>query len=102
MESVKFLFLPCLGSPRLTSIEEGTEFIGLVDAQSGLLSEPGVVPYTMFQLGHDCGCLGDPTVDLRVDGQRAGDGGPELSEVLNDFQSVSVDDDVWRAFCADG
>ena len=54
----------------------------------------------LVRLGHDCGCLGDPTLDLQVDGQRAGDGGPEVSEVLNDFQSVSVDGDVWSRFCA--
>ena len=57
----------------------------MIDAQSGLLSELGVVVCTLVQLGHDSGCLGDPSVDLRVDRQRAGDGGSELSEVLNDF-----------------
>ena len=94
VEAVKFLFLPHVGSPRLTSIEEGAEYAGLLGAQSGLLNESGVVPYPLVQLGHDCGCLGDPTVGLRVDGQRAGDGGPEVSEVFNDFRSVSVDGHV--------
>ena len=86
--------------PSLTSIEEGAQNAGLADAQFGLLSEPGVVPHTLVQLGHDCGCLGNPTIDLHVDGQRAGDSGPEVSEVLNDFQSESVNGNVWRGICS--
>ena len=95
MEAVEFFLMPRVGGPRLTAVEEGAENAGLVDAQSGLLSESGVVPYTLVQFGHYCGCLGDPAVDLRVDGQRAGDGGPEVCEVLNYLQGASVDGDAW-------
>lgn len=59
------------------SIKESAD-VGLVDAQSGLLSEAGVVPHTLVQYGHDCGCLGDSAVDLQADGQKAGDSGPEM------------------------
>ncbi len=94
VEAVEFLLMPRIGGSRLASVEEGTENAGLVDALSSLLSESGVVPYTLAQFGHYCDCHGDPSVDLRVDGHRAGDGGPEVREVLNYLYSASVDGDA--------
>ena len=68
MVAVEFLFMPRVGGPYFASIEEGAENAGLVDAQSGVLSEPGVISNTLVQFSHDCSCLGNPAVDLRVDG----------------------------------
>ena len=68
MEAVEFSFMPHVGGPCLAAVKS-TEHAGLVDMQSGFLSEVGVVPHSLVQFGHDCGCLGEPAVDLRVDGQ---------------------------------
>ncbi len=64
--------------------------------QLGLHCEVGVVPDPLVQSGHDRCYLGDPSVYLHIDGKRAGDGRPEVGEVLNNFQVVPINDDGWR------
>ncbi len=67
-----------------------------LDVQLGLHCEVGVVPDPLVQSGHDRCYLGDPSVYLHIDGKRAGDGRPEVGEVLNNFQVVPINDDGWR------
>jgi hypothetical protein len=56
VEAVEFLHVPCVCGPRLAAIEESAEHAGLVDAQSGRLSEAGVVPHSI-QKTKFCVCV---------------------------------------------
>ena len=63
MDAIELIFLPCIGSPG-HAIEQSHEYAGIVDAQSGPLCEVRVAPHSLLKLGHDCGCPGNPVVDL--------------------------------------
>ena len=96
VEAVEFPLLARVGGPCLAAVEEYTEHTGLVDVHFGLHSATGVIPDPMLQSGHNCSCLGNPAFHLCINGERAGDGGPEVSEVLHSFQVVSINGDGWR------
>ncbi len=96
MKAVEFLLMPHVSGPCLTTIEECAEHTGLVDAQLGLHCKVVVAPDPLVQSGHDRYCLGDSAIYLHIYGKRAGDSRPEVGEVLNNFQVVSINDDGWR------
>ena len=100
VEAVEFPLLARVGGPCLVAVEEYTEHTGLVDVHFGLHSETGVIPDPLLQSGHNYSCLGNPAVHLCINGERAGDGGPEVREVLHSFQVVSINGDGWRMVCA--
>ena len=100
VEAVKFPLLARVGGPCLAAVEEYTEHTGLVDVHFGFHSETGIVPDPQLQSGHNCCCLGNPAVHLCINGERAGAGEPEVSEVLHSFQVVSINGDGWRMVSA--
>ena len=65
------LLLPCIGGACLAALEEGAEYVGLVNAQLSLLSEAGVDPGSLVQLSHNCGNLSNHAVHLRFLGELA-------------------------------
>ena len=94
-KAVEFPLLACVRGPCLAAVEEYTEHAGLVDVHVHFgLHGP------LLQSGHNCCCLGNPAVHLCINGERAGDGGPEVGEVLHSFQVVTINGDGWRMVSA--
>ena len=94
VESIQPAFLVGVEGPCFTAVEESAQYTGLVDSHLGVCGEHGVVPHSLCQTCQCCCCLANPRVQLCIKGEVAGDGGPEVGELVHHFEGVVADRDA--------
>ena len=69
VESVEFVLMPCVESPRLTSIQKCAQDASPVALNFGIFCEFSILRNSLCQPGHGGRYLANPSVEFCVEGQ---------------------------------